>query len=123
MNLLNRLKNKKPKTITIPGSDETIQVRSLSVREMEAYESAVKLPDVDHIALLLKLLIVAVINADGSPAWAESDKESLRDLPLSTVRAVAEGVIEYSGIDPDSKKSSGKTPASDLPTDSASLSG
>jgi hypothetical protein len=104
MSLLDRLKKGKRKEITTPEGEQ-ITIRCLSVREIDAYSKAIQEPDADHVRLLLDLMILAVVDADGKPVWTADDAESLRDLPLSVVKFVAEEIAKFSGVDQDSKKS------------------
>lgn len=105
MSLLERLKKGKTKTVNIPDSDEKVQIRSLSVRELDAYGKAIQAPEADHVRLLLDLMILAVTDAEGKPVWTADNADELRDLPLSVVKHVAEEIAAFSGVDQGSKKS------------------
>ena len=102
--LIERLKKAKTKSVSIPDSDEKVLVRKLSARELDTYGKAVQQPDADHVGLLVGLMIKGVQNEDGSATWTDADAEALRDLPLSTIKTLAEAIAAHSGIDPDSKK-------------------
>jgi len=102
--LIERLKKAKTKSVPIPDSDEKVLVRKLSAREFDAYGKAINQEGADHVGLLVGLIIKGVQNEDGSPAWSDDDADALRDLPLSTLKALAEAIAAHSGIDPDSKK-------------------
>jgi hypothetical protein len=98
MSLLDRLKKGKTKTVNIPDSEEKVHIRTLSVKELDAYIKAVQVPDADQVRLLLELLILAVTDENGKPQWTADDYESLRELPLKVIKHVAEEIAMFSGV-------------------------
>lgn len=98
--LLDRLKKGKTKTVAIPNSEEKVQIRSLTMREMIAFEKDRGAPDADHTALMIKILALAVVDETGEQVWADADVESLSDLPLSVIKHITEEAMTYSGATP-----------------------
>jgi hypothetical protein len=104
VNLIERLKKAKAKPISIPGTDEKVFIRPLSAREMHEYGKAVEKPDADHVGLLVGMLIQSVQDEEGNAVWKATDADAMRDLPLKTIKFLAEEIGKYSGVEPDSKK-------------------
>lgn len=94
----------KTKDIEIPDTG-TVRVRELSAVQVSNYAKQHK-AGAEEIDLLVSLVIGSVIDESGNPLFkeTEAERQEIRELPLSVLKAIADTATELAGITEDAKK-------------------
>ena len=89
--------------VEIPSLGDTIRVRGMSSAERDAYEESMisvrgKRAEVKMALARARLLVVCLLNPDGSQMFLPGDVKLIGDLPAALVEPAYEAAQELSGM-------------------------